>query len=124
MTAVTNHLCHIHKRYALANMKITPMRLLSDKLLEVILLLVGLYILQLIILFTVPFIPIDDMEIRMIILLNASWIGNIIFGVVIFGLTRDKGFVAIPVGVLSIVLPSYGPIFYILTTLQNKSKND
>jgi hypothetical protein len=105
-------------------MKTLPMRLLSDKLLEVILLLVGLYVLQVIMLFTVPLVPIDDMEIRMAILANASWIGNIIFGLVILWLTRDKGFVAIPVGVLSIVLPSYGPILYILTTLQNKSKND
>jgi hypothetical protein len=100
------------------------MRLLSDKLSEVILLLVGLYMLQVVILFIVPLVPIDDMEIRMTFLSNASWIGNIIFGVVIFWLTRDKGFVAIPVGILSIVLPSYGPIFYILTTLQNRSKND
>lgn len=94
-------------------MKILPMRLLSDKLLEVILLLLGLYILQVIILFTVPLVPIDDMEIRMTILSNVSWIGNVIFGLVILWLSRDKGFVAIPVGVLSIVLPSYGPIFYL-----------
>jgi len=93
-------------------------------MLEVILLLVGLYILQVIILFTLPLVPIDDLEIRMTILSNASWIGNIIFGLVILWLTRDKGLVAIPVGVLSTVLPVYGPIFYILTALQNKSKND
>lgn len=100
------------------------MRLLSDKLLEIILLLIGLYILQVIILYTVPLVPIDDMRIRMTFLSNASWIGNIIFGVVILWSTRDKGFVAISVGVLSIVLPTYGPIFYILTVLQNNSKND
>ncbi|CAN5401579.1 hypothetical protein BH10BAC4_BH10BAC4_08730 [soil metagenome] len=105
-------------------MKIIPMRLLSDKLLEVILLLVGLNILQVIILSTVPLVPIDDFQIRMTFILNASWIGNIIFGFVILWLTRDKGFIAIPIGILSIVLPSYGPVFYILTTLQNKSKND
>jgi hypothetical protein len=105
-------------------MKTLPMRLLSDKLLEVILLLVGLYLLQVIILFTAPLVPIDDMEIRMTFLSNASWIGNVIFGLVILWLTRDKGLVAIPVGVLSTVLPAYGPIFYILTTIQKKSKND
>jgi len=105
-------------------MKILPISLLSDKLLEVILLLIGLYALQVVILLTVPLVPIDDMEISMTILSNASWIGNSIFGLVILWLARDKGFVAIPVGLLSIVLPSYGPIFYILTTLQNRSKND
>ena len=100
------------------------MRLLSDKLLEVILLLIGLYILQVIILFIVPLVPIEDMKIRMTFLSNASWIGNILFGVVIFWLTKNKGLVAVPIGLLSIVLPTYGPIFYILTSLQNKLKND
>ena len=100
------------------------MRLLINKLVEVILLFVGLFILQVIIQFTLPFIQIDDLEIRMTILSNASWIGNIIFGLVILWLTRDMGLVAIPIGVLSAILPAYGPIFYILTALHNKSKND
>ena len=101
----------------------TP-KLLADKLLEVIVLLVGLYFLQLIILFAVPLVPIDDLSIRMKLISNASWIGNIIFGLLILWLTRDKGSVAISIGVLSIVTPLYGSIFYILTTLQNRSKND
>ena len=99
-------------------------RLLSDKLLEVIVLLVGLYLLQIIILFSVPLVPIDDLSIRMTLISNASWIGNIIFGLVILWLTRDKGSVAIAIGILSIVTPLYGSIFYILTMLQNRSKND
>jgi len=71
-----------------------------------------------------PLVTIDDPELRTTFLSHASWIGNIIFGVVILWLMRDNGFVAISVGVLSIILPSYGAIFYILTTLQNKFKDD
>ena len=99
-------------------------RLLTEKLLKVILLLVGLYFLQVTILFTLPLIPIDNFETRMILTSNSVWVGNIIFGLVVLWLTRKKGLIAIPIGILSIVLPTYGPIFYILTTLQNKSTND
>jgi hypothetical protein len=61
---------------------------------------------------------------RMSLIANAAWIGNVIFGFVIFWLLKNRGTIAIPVGILSIVLPLYGPIFYILTTLQDESKID
>lgn len=90
---------------------------LSDKLLEVIVLLLGLFILQILLLFTLPLVPDDN--IRMTLILNSSWIGNTIFGLTIYWLTRDKGQVAISIGLLSVVLPVYGPIFYILTKIEN-----
>lgn len=86
------------------------------------LLLIGLYILQVVIVLVIPFLPIEDMKVKMIFLSNASWIGNMLFGIVIFWLTRSRGLVAVPVGLLSIVLPTYGSILYILTALQNKLK--
>jgi hypothetical protein len=101
-----------------------PLRFLSYKVLEVILLLIGLYVLQVTLLFTLPLIPIYDMTMRMSLIENAAWIGNVIFGLTIFWLLRKKGAVAIAVAILSIVLPLYGPIFYILTTLQDESKID
>jgi hypothetical protein len=111
-------------RYAQAKNEDCTMKILADKLLEVILLLTGLYVVQSIIFFLAPLAPIDDLNLRIAFITNAPWIGNIIFGLVVLSLTKDKKFAAIPVGFLSVVLPSYGLIFYILTTLQIKQKND
>lgn len=98
---------------------------LCEKLLQVILLLVGLFFLQVIILNALPLIlPVDNFNVYLIIISNSHWIGNLIFGLVILWLTRRMGLIAIPIGILSVVLPTYGPIFYILTTLQNRSTDD
>ena len=104
-------------------MAIPPMSLLGNKLVEVILLLGGLFMLRVILLLAIPIAPGDHMEIGMPILSSVSWTVNIIFGLVILWLMRDKGLAAIPVGVLAAVLPAYGSIFYLLTTLQNKSNS-
>jgi hypothetical protein len=91
----------------------------------IVLLLVGLAFLQTIIVYTLPLLlQTETLDVSMILISNSQWIGNIIFGVVILWLTRGKGLVAIPVGLLSIVLPPYGAIFFILTTLQTKLAND
>ena len=90
---------------------------LSDKLLEVILLLIGLYVIQVLLLFTLPLV--SDDSIRMTLILNSAWIGNTIFDLTIYWLTREKGQIAIAIGLLSVVLPVYGPIFYILTKFEN-----
>ena len=104
-------------------MAIPPMSLLGNKLLEVTLLLAGLYLLRVILLLAIPLVPADEIEIDMNILSSVSWIVNTIFGLVVLWLMRDKGLAAIPVGVLAAVLPAYGSIFYLLTTLQNKSNS-
>jgi hypothetical protein len=101
------------------------LKLLSEKLLMIVLLLLGLSFLQPTLVFTLPFIlPIDNLELYRTLISNSYWISNVMFGIVILWLMRGKGFVAIPIGLLSIVLPPYGTIFYLLTILQNKSDND
>jgi hypothetical protein len=101
------------------------LRLLREKLLMTVLLLVGLSFLQIAIVYTLPLIlPTDNLDIFVTLTSNSHWISDIIFGIVILWLTRGKGWVAIPIALLSIVLPPYGTIFYILFTLQNKSGND
>lgn len=104
-------------------MKLTPISTLGNKVLEVILLLIGQYVLQLMVLFTLPFFQIEDIETEAAISSNVPWIGSIVFGGFIMWLSRDKGIVAIPVGVLSIVLPLYGAVFYLLAKLQTKSEH-
>jgi hypothetical protein len=106
-----------HKRCGQANMTIRTFGQLSDKLLEVILLLIGLYVIQVLLLFTLPLV--SDDSIRMTLILNSAWIGNTIFDLTIYWLTREKGQIAIAIGLLSVVLPVYGPIFYILTKFEN-----
>jgi hypothetical protein len=101
------------------------LRLLPEKLLMIVLLLVGLSFLQVAIVYTLPLIlPTDNLDIFIALTSNSPWISNVIFGIVILWLMRGKGLVAIPIALLSIVLPPYGTIFYILTTLQNKLGND
>jgi hypothetical protein len=106
-------------------MKMTMhLKLLKEKLLMIVLLLVGLSFLQVTIVFTLPLIlPTDNLDLYRALISNSYWISDIIFGIVIFWLTRGKGLVAIPIGLLSIFLPPYGTIFYMLTTLQNKPGN-
>jgi apolipoprotein N-acyltransferase len=106
-----------YSRCGQANMTIRTFGQLSDKLLEVILLLIGLYVIQVLLLFTLPLV--SDDSIRMTLILNSAWIGNTIFGLTIYWLTREKGQIAIAIGLLSVVLPVYGPIFYILTKFEN-----
>jgi hypothetical protein len=103
-------------------MTLTTFEQLSNKLLEVILLLVGLLVIQVLLLYALPQVPNDSL--RMTLILNSSWIGNSIFGIVIYWLTKEKGQVAIAVGLLSSILPVYGPIFYILTKFETAKGND
>ena len=100
--------------------------LLSENLLVAILLLVGLYLLQAIIALTLPLIlfPSANLEVTLTVISNSHLIGNLIFGLVVVWLTRREGLIAISIGVLSIVLPAYGLIFFILTKLPNIQTND
>jgi isocitrate dehydrogenase kinase/phosphatase len=95
-------------------------KILKDKVLEVISFLIGLYILQTILPFILPLVINSNYELGMALVRNSGWIGNIIFGLAIFFLMKSKGLIAVSVGILSIVLPIYGPIFYILTELQKE----
>lgn len=104
------------------NSKAMTLKLLGDKLLQVILLLIGLYVLQTMLLFILSRVPDDGL--RKTLMFYSTWIANILFGLVIYWLARKKRVVAIPIGILSVVLPIYGPIFYVLTTMQNKKSND
>lgn len=97
----------------------------ADKVRKVIGLLVGLMILQIAITFMIPYVgPIDNPELFETLITYGHWIGNIIYGVILYGLVNEKKIVSISVGLLSIMTPIYGGIFYLLTTLNEKTPND
>jgi hypothetical protein len=101
---------------------IMHLRFLSEKLLTTILLLLGYSFLQGVLVIALPLLlPTSNLEFFLSVTSNAYWIGNTIFGFVIMWFTRRIGLTALPIGLLSIVLPTYGTIFYLLTSLQNKS---
>jgi hypothetical protein len=81
------------------------------KLREVILLLVGIYIFDVIIVAISPFIiPIHWLSIFMG---YSGWIGQIIFGLIIYSkLSQQKNAVAICL--LSVMLPVFGGLFYLM----------
>jgi hypothetical protein len=101
------------------------LKILRENLIVIILLLVGLSFLHPTVVFILPFIlPVDNVDLYRTLIFNSHWISDTMFGIVIFWLTRGKGVVAIPIGLLSTVLPLYGTIFYLLTTLPTKSEHD
>jgi hypothetical protein len=95
---------------------------LSKKLLHVLFLLTGLFVLQLLLPYTLSFVPLDNL--RTMLLRNSRWIGNSIFGLAIFGLVRKRGLAALSVGMLAIVLPAFGSIFYVLLTIPVGNNNE
>lgn len=97
---------------------------ISDKLLESLSLLVGLYILNVILFFLLRLLPIEDVKLYWAIAAGAPWFASLVFGVVIAWRSRDKGLIALPVGILAFVVPVYGSIFYMLTVLKSEIKND
>jgi hypothetical protein len=99
-------------------------RVLIEKVSQAIVLLVSLYFLQVALLAAPLLFEIEDADTIMTLVSNSWWVANLTFGLLILWFARKKGLVAIPIAVLSVVLPIYGSIFYILMTLQNKNKND
>jgi hypothetical protein len=94
-------------------------KLLSEKILTVVLLLLGLEILRSAVIIILPFIlPTDNMDVYTFVISYSPWIAQIIFALVIYRVARQKGIVAISIGILSTVYPLYGSIFYIITTLK------
>jgi hypothetical protein len=99
-------------------------RLLSEKLLTVVLLLLGLEILRSAMIMILPFIlPTDNMDVYTFVISYSPWIAQIIFALVIYRLARLKGMVAISIGILSTVYPIYGSIFYMIATLKTDQGN-
>jgi hypothetical protein len=97
-------------------------RLISDKLLEVILLLLALYVIQMVLSLAMPFFPIEDL--RMLFIINVNIIGNAAFALLIYWQARKLGAAAISIVILTIFLPVFGVIFYLLMYLQNTQGND
>jgi hypothetical protein len=98
---------------------------LTDKVLRVIGLLVGLTILQIAITFMIPYVaPTDNPDLFITLTTHGHWIGNIIYGLTIYGLLKQGKTVSIPIGLLSIMTPVYGGVFYLLTTLNERTSND
>lgn len=82
------------------------------------LLLAGLFLLQVLLPFILIQIPGAFVKVWLMPYIRPIWIGQAIFGIVIFWLMRKKGFVSISVGFLAIFLPVYAAVFYLLTLLQ------
>ncbi|MBX2969979.1 MAG: hypothetical protein KF803_11460 [Cyclobacteriaceae bacterium] len=101
------------------------MKRLTDKVLRVVGLLVGLMILQIAITFAIPYVtPTDNPDLFIALTIHGHWIGNIIYGLIIYALLRQGKTVAIPIGLLSIMTPVYGGVFYLLTTFNERTPND
>jgi hypothetical protein len=97
----------------------------ADKILRVIGLLVGLNILQIVITFMIPYItPLDNPDLLSTLTNYGYWIGNIIYGLIIYRLLNQTKVVSISVGLLSIMTPVYGGVFYLLTTINEKTLDD
>lgn len=89
------------------------------KLREVILLLVGLSFINVIIGIVVPLIVPEDWLYGFVN--YRTWIGQIVFGVVIGSkLKQQKN--AFSIGLLSVVLPAFGGLFYLMTTTLNQTE--
>lgn len=92
-------------------------KLFKDKLLTVILVLAGLYILKIILPFATTFLPRD-----ISLMISTYWASHAIFGLTMLWLTRNNGTIALQVSILSTLLPAYGAIFYLLSTVQKQEK--
>jgi len=101
-------------------------KLMSDeqfwrKLREVIFLLIGLHIFNAVIVMVAPFIiPSEWMS---TFGAYSSWIVQVIFGVIITSkLHQQKN--AISIGLLAIMTPAFGGLFYLMITTLTKPSND
>ena len=73
----------------------------------------------------IPYVvPTDKPELFMALTIHGHWIGNVIYGLIIYGLLNQDKTVSIPIGLLSIVTPVYGGAFYLLTTFNERKSND
>jgi hypothetical protein len=93
-------------------------RQFGERLLEVTLLLIGLQILNLVIYAIAPTLELGDWILFFI--KNSSWIGNILFGIIMYKLTKQDWQISISIGILSTLLPVFGGLFYLLTLTNNK----
>jgi hypothetical protein len=93
---------------------------LRNKLVEVLLLLIGLYIFQGILPLTLPFVPIN--KLRTILIESRNWIGHIIFGIILLSRSKNVS-VAMQVALLAVLTPVYGAIFFLIAETQKNNKN-
>ena len=89
-----------------------------SRLREVILLIVGLYIFNAIIVVVLPLtIPKDWLS---TFIGHSAWIGHIAFGLIIFSkLGQQRN--AVSIGLLSIMWPVFGGLFYLMTITITKT---
>jgi hypothetical protein len=85
----------------------------GKKLLNIILLLIGFGVLNAILIFIIPEIPLED-TLRDFLMSNSRWIASLAFGFAIFAIIKNTH-VGIPVAILSVVMPWFGAIFYLIT---------
>lgn len=95
-------------------------RQFGERLFEVTLLLLGLQILNIIFVAITPSLELGDWLI--FFLQNSSWIGNLLFGIAIYSMIKQKSQIAISIGILSTLLPFFGGLFYLLTLINYKDK--
>jgi len=92
----------------------------AQKLLILIVLLTGLTIFNS--LLNLVGLPFESAEWNVLFIRNSFWLGHIIFGVVISFLTRKYFRSALPIGILSVLSPVIGGVFYLLTIAINNDK--
>lgn len=91
----------------------------GEKLFTVTLLLVGLIIFNNVLGAVIPIIGAG--ESLFLYIRYSPWIGNLIFGVIIYRLTRHSRPTSVSIGILSMMLPVFGALFYLLTLISTKS---
>jgi hypothetical protein len=95
-------------------------RLFGEKLFEVILLLIGLSFFNIALYALTPSMDLGEWMIPFVT--NSYWIGNSIFGFIIYRLTGQNRKISISVGLLATMLPVFGGLFCLLT-LTAKTSN-
>ncbi len=96
----------------------------GEKLLTVILWLIGLYCFNLFIPITIIYASDYLGEMTFLISRYSYWLGQIAFGVIIYRLTRQHFKKAVSIGILATMLPVYGGLFYLLTATLPTDKLD
>jgi hypothetical protein len=92
-------------------------RQFEEQLLETILLLVGLSIFNTGLYAIAPTVDLGEWLIPFTT--NSYWIGNLIFGIIIYRLTKQNRKVTVSIAILSIMLPVFGGLMYLLTLTAN-----
>lgn len=96
-------------------------RLLESSVLEVVLLLFALYyVFNPIMLWAIYFLPVENSD--HFLFDQFYWIGQLLLGFIMFKRIEKKS-LAVPIAILTLLMPVFGGIFYLLQRYLNAIKN-